>query len=708
MLPLDLTNLGDVRSLTLHVVWWGCAVLVMRALSLALAGTRGRTRWLTPWTALLVALNVAAPFVIGYLVGTPLDLLLALTGALLALDILSVIRHRDWSLIGAQSYVAVPAVALSFFAYALDVTLTTSMNWLGYSLAGLLLAGELASASIDLFYTSELLNVLCRRVWRAWLEPWRGPAQAWPKVSIHVPAHDEPPEIVMQTLRALMRVDYPDFEVILIDDNTSDDAKWRPVMEFARDSGVKVYHLMQYPGYKAGAVNFALQQTDPAAELVAIVDADYVVEPNWLRETVPYFTQDPQLAFLQTPQSFDYALGDWFHHASALAEGYFFAVGMRSRAERNSLIFCGTMGLVRRRVLERVGGWAHWCVTEDAESSLRMLARGYRGAYMPVVYGHGTLPPTLADLKRQHHRWAFGSIQIMRAYLGLLLFGIGRRTGDPQLEATIGRRPRLTRRQRYDYLMHGVHWYHACLQITLGLLLTGIALMRVVGIPFVLRPLVASALLLPVLGIVIGVTRVLWSARVAMRCSWRESWGALLGLLAVSWAVARACVAGLYRRRLPFLRTPRAGERVTFRRALRSTSAETTLAALALATIGLLFWREVSWQTVMLSAMLLWHAAVMSAAPILAFAQARYDRQLLRRAREGALPEASAQDVPVAAVPAARAQPAETPEQAAAWWEAAEEEGAEEQESASESRPESRPAPAPGPVLVLRGMNTLE
>lgn len=622
---------------SLAMLWWSCGILGMRTLALAVARQRGRARRLTSWTALLALANLAVPFVVGDLLGLPLPLLAALTGALALLDAASILAHRDWSVVGAQSYVAVPVVAVAFAAYALAVSLTTPMIWLGYALSLLLIVAELISCGIDLYYTGELLDVICRTTWRARMVPWHGdPPAAYPKVSVHVPAHDEDPDQVMRTLAALTRLDYPSYEIVMVDDNTEDAARWRPVMGFCRAHGIKVMHLMQYPGYKAGALNFALQQTDPAAELIAVVDADYVVRPEWLKETVPYFLGDPRLAFLQTPQAFTYPPGDAYHHANALAEHYFFAIGMPSRAERNSLIFCGTMGLMRRRVLERIGGWAEWCVTEDAEASLRVLARGYRGAYLPVVYGRGVLPPAIAQLKRQHYRWAFGSIKLSRAYLGLLLFRRGRRYGDPRYEAYAGKRPTLTRRQRYDYVMHGAHWYHALLQIGLGVLLNAVALLHVFHVPFTLRPLIAAALVLPVLGVGTGVARVLWSTRVVMGGTRREAWAVLLGLLCVQWAVARACVAGLYRRRLPFYRTPKARERVTIGRALRMTATECLLTLVALATIGLLLWQGVTWENVLLSVLLLWHALVMSAAPLLALIHAVSDARPRRdRAASG-------------------------------------------------------------------------
>ncbi len=628
----ELTN-ALLLHLALTGVWWGAALIVTRALTLALAWRGRNGEWLNAWAAPLVILNICLPSAIVYWLGMPLALAVALAGGALLVDGLVAATHRDWTAIGAQAYSAVPLVALTFFVYGVILTLATPMNWLGYALSAFLLAGEVASAVIDLYYTSELLEVLCRRVWRRRLGPWLAPVAVWPRVSVHVPTHNEEPEMVMATLDALAQLDYPNYEVILIDDNSNDAAIWRPVMDFCRQHGFKVFHLMQYPGYKAGALNFALHQTDPAAELIAVVDADYVVRPNWLRETAPYFLIDPLLAFLQTPQAFSYAHDDWYHHANALSEAYFFSIGMPARAERNTLIFCGTMGMIRRRVLERVGGWAEWLITEDAELSLRMLARGYHGAYVEKVYGRGTLPPTLADLKRQHYRWAFGSIQLTRAYLGRLLLEVGRHNGDPRQRATLGQRAKLSPRQRYDYVMHGAHWYHAFLQITLGVLLNVIALLRVFDIPFTLRPLVASAMLLPVLGVVIGVARVLWSSRVVLRCSWRDAWGVLFALLAVHWPVARACVAGFYRRRARFLRTPKSGSYVTLGYAFRSTVVESILVALALATVGGLLWRGVSAETLALCFLLLWQAFVMATAPILALIQAGYDFRRRRRAQ---------------------------------------------------------------------------
>ena len=117
------------------------------------------------------------------------------------------------------------------------------------------------------------------------------PDHLLPKVSVHVPAYNEPPEMLMQTLDALAKLDYPDYEVLVIDNNTRDPAVWQPVQAHCERLGARFrfFHVAPLAGFKAGALNYVLRETDPAAEVVAVIDSDYLVEPNWLRDLVPFF-----------------------------------------------------------------------------------------------------------------------------------------------------------------------------------------------------------------------------------------------------------------------------------------------------------------------------------------------------------------------------------------------------------------------------------
>src|SRR5207237_8536911 len=94
---------------------------------------------------------------------------------------------------------------------------------------------------------------------------------------------------------------------------------------------------------------------------------------------------------------------------------------MPCRAHRNAIIFAGTMGLIRRSALEDIGGWNPDIVTEDAEASLRMLARGHAGIYVSRPYGQGLMPLSFDGLKKQRFRWALGGVQILRLHWRRLL-----------------------------------------------------------------------------------------------------------------------------------------------------------------------------------------------------------------------------------------------------------------------------------------------
>ncbi|MEK9817105.1 MAG: glycosyltransferase, partial [Limnobacter sp.] len=116
-------------------------------------------------------------------------------------------------------------------------------------------------------------------------------ARYQPFVSIHVPAYEEPPEMLIDTLNALGRLDYPHFEVIVVDNNTKDEATWRPVQAHCQYLGerFRFFHVSPLSGYKAGALNYALERTCPQAEVVAVIDADYKVLPHWLKDLAPEF-----------------------------------------------------------------------------------------------------------------------------------------------------------------------------------------------------------------------------------------------------------------------------------------------------------------------------------------------------------------------------------------------------------------------------------
>ena len=266
-------------------------------------------------------------------------------------------------------------------------------------------------------------------------------------VSLHIPAYNEPPEILIDTIKAVERIDYPNFEIIVIDNNTKDPAVYGPVEEYCRGrERVQFVHVAPWPGYKAGACNLALRRyTDPRAEIIGLVDADDIVQPYYLRETVPT-SPTRSLGFVQTFEgNRDYEGSAYYTACVDSYQGFYLAV-MSSRNERDSVPFVGTMGLFRRSALEGIGGWNEWCISEDTEASLRVLKAGWSGLYVPRCFGRGVVPPTFAGLNTQRHRWCFGAMQILRLHWRSLM--PWDRSPDNHL----------TSAQRRDYLMASLGW----------------------------------------------------------------------------------------------------------------------------------------------------------------------------------------------------------------------------------------------------------
>src|ERR1700731_3446125 len=161
-----------------------------------------------------------------------------------------------------------------------------------------------------------------------------GEAITFPKVSIHVPAYFEPPDMLKQTLDALSRLDYPNFECVVIINNTPDPEFWQPIQDHCRTLGerFKFINAEKVKGFKAGALRIAMARTAADAEVIGIIDADYVVEPNWLKDLVPAFA-DPRVGLVQAPQ--DHRDGDLslMHYIMNGEYAGFFDIGMVQRNE---------------------------------------------------------------------------------------------------------------------------------------------------------------------------------------------------------------------------------------------------------------------------------------------------------------------------------------------------------------------------------------
>lgn len=368
------------------------------------------------------------------------------------------------------------------------------------------------------------------------------PDSAYPKVSIHIPAYFEPPEMLKQTLDALARLDYPNFECVVIINNTPDPAFWQPIQDHCRALGerFKFINAENVKGFKAGALRIAMDRTAADAEIIGIIDADYVVHPDWLKDLVPVF-DDPRVGLVQAPQDHRDEDRSLMHYIMNGEYAGFFDIGMVQRNEENAIIVHGTMCLMRRAAMDKAGGWSSDTICEDTDLGLAIQELGWLTHYTNRRYGQGLLPDTYEAFKKQRHRWAYGGFQILKKHWRFFLPGASRLTPDQKREFSLG----------------WLNWLGA---ESLGVL---VAIMNLIWVPIVAFADIAipdKILTLPIIAaflVSLGHFLVMYRLRVPVKTG--QMLGAMIAAMSVQWTVCRAVAQGLITEHLPFARTSKGG-----------------------------------------------------------------------------------------------------------------------------------------------------
>jgi exo-beta-1,3-glucanase (GH17 family)/cellulose synthase/poly-beta-1,6-N-acetylglucosamine synthase-like glycosyltransferase len=376
--------------------------------------------------------------------------------------------------------------------------------------------------------------------------PPLAPDAATPKVSIHIPAYREPPEMLVQTLDAVARLNYPNFECIVIINNTPDPALWVPIETHCRELGerFKFVRADELAGFKAGALRLAMTHTAADAEVIGVIDADYVVHPDWLKDLTPLFA-DASVGLIQAPQDHRDGERSILHHAMNGEYAGFFDIGMVQRNEANAIIVHGTMCLIRRAALESVGGWSSDTICEDTDLGLTLLEAGWRAHYTNRRYGLGLLPDSFDAYKKQRHRWAYGGFQILKKHWRRFLPGASR----------------LTREQKREFALGWLNWLGA---ESLGV---AVAILNIIWVPAVAFLDIAvpdRILTVPIIAsFVVSLCHFVTLYRLRVRQGKGQLVGSVFAAMSVQWTVARAVSFGLIKDHLPFVRTSKGGMRRT-------------------------------------------------------------------------------------------------------------------------------------------------
>jgi cellulose synthase/poly-beta-1,6-N-acetylglucosamine synthase-like glycosyltransferase len=248
------------------------------------------------------------------------------------------------------------------------------------------------------------------------------PLTPWPHVTIQLPIYNER-YVVERLIESVCRIDYPEglLQIQVLDDSTDDTVVVAAAMvEKMKSKGVDIVHARRKnrDGFKAGALRDGLKTAK--GSLVAVFDADFIPNSDFLKESVPYFRY-PQIGMLQTRWGHinsDYSL---LTRAQSIGIDGHFGVEQASRAWGGFFMnFNGTAGIWRKKTIRESGGWQADTLTEDLDLSYRAQLKGWKLMFASQVVCPAEIPVTITAFKSQQHRWAKGSIQTAKKNLGKL------------------------------------------------------------------------------------------------------------------------------------------------------------------------------------------------------------------------------------------------------------------------------------------------
>jgi len=369
--------------------------------------------------------------------------------------------------------------------------------------------------------------------------------QQLPIVTTQLPVYNER-HVIERLIRSVAALEYPrdKHEIQVLDDSTDDTPQIAAaVIDELREDGYWIHHIRrtERAGYKAGALAEGMKRA--SGEHLAIFDADFVPQPDFLMKTIPYLLADDRCGFVQTRWGHRNRGISYLTFAQSIGIDGHFVVEQPARAWSGLFFnFNGTAGVWRRSAIEDAGGWTADTLTEDLDLSYRTLLSGWRARYLLNVVTPAEVPTNINALKSQQRRWAQGSIETAMKLLPVLWkrrdFSLFRR-----LQATI----HLT-----HYFIH-----------PLILLITILVLPLLLLIPHEMKGAYVAPLIAMMFLALLGPSTLYVFSQGVSGGSWLRTvfWMPALMALGIGLAVnnTRAVFNGLRRKAIPFERTPKLG-----------------------------------------------------------------------------------------------------------------------------------------------------
>lgn len=298
-----------------------------------------------------------------------------------------------------------------YYQAAIILTLGVYLYYLGYRLLYTINPDALTFSLLFFYAEFHGFVALALYFFQLWDPVTRKspPAPSGLSVDVLIPTYNEDIDLVRKTVMACLDMKYPHTTYICDDGNRPELAR------MAEELGCMYLARKERAHAKAGNLNHALAHAD--GDFVAIFDADYVPQPDFLEQTLGYFT-DENVAFVQTPHH--YYNVDSFQFRINMKKGdkwneqdMFYRVMMPGRDHWNSVFFAGTSAVIRKQALKEVGGFATATITEDVQTTIQIYKRGWKGVYHNEVLSTGLAAKDLSSYHIQKLRWAEGNINML-------------------------------------------------------------------------------------------------------------------------------------------------------------------------------------------------------------------------------------------------------------------------------------------------------
>ncbi len=231
-----------------------------------------------------------------------------------------------------------------------------------------------------------------------------------PFVTIQIPVYND--EIIGKSIKACLELDYPKdkYEIVVADDST-DPEVIKQIDQYAGNPMVKIVRRNNREGFKAGALNNAMKYS--RGEIIVIFDSDFIPPKNFLKRAISHF-KDPKVAVVQGRWRFfnlDENMVSIFASLSVLAYQY---LVYPAKDMVGTPLLSGSAVVIRRDIMEKVGGWTPHLKAEDMELGLRIISNGYKIVFDPELAAHCQAPFSLSSLVKQQMRWTYGGLEAFK------------------------------------------------------------------------------------------------------------------------------------------------------------------------------------------------------------------------------------------------------------------------------------------------------